>query len=107
MEAYEHKLYVEKAGEYAAAAGKPCLQQFYDMAELEHTSPHLSCFTKYTKHFIALRDLLERVSSNSIEVDDAILTQFDSYMHDIRNYMLLQRGLLVEAIQLKPPTEAE
>lgn len=72
------------------------LRNFKEGGELNGTHSIKYCFALVTKHILALRDLVEKVSTGSATFAPDELQRFTDYVTDIRNYSLLLKALYIE-----------
>lgn len=62
---------------------------FIRSGEIQRTTPELALFGKMNKHYVSLIDMIEVPAIYSE-------AQIDSKVHDIINYVLLLKGLLLD-----------
>lgn len=92
--AKEKSMLLERAAAYATNGDR--LGNFYHGGQLNDCNPLQYGFTLCTKQTIALRDLIKQISLGNGQFTDYEFAKFEEYVTDIRNYMVLLKGLYIE-----------
>jgi hypothetical protein len=82
--ASEKSVLLERSQVYATNGDR--LGNFYAGAVMNNTTPLQYGFGLATKHIIALRDLIFKLSDGKGEYTDEEAAKFNEYVGDIRNY---------------------
>ena len=92
--AAEKAMLLERAEAYATNGDR--LGNFYAGAVMNNTTPVRYGFGLVTKHIIALRDLVFKLSDGKGTYTEKEATKFNEYATDIRNYSVLLKALYHE-----------
>ena len=90
----EKLIVLERAKAYATNGDR--LGNFYEGATLNQTTPMKYGFGLVSKHIIALRDLIFKLSAGKGEFTEKEAGKVDEYVTDIRIYAALLKALYVE-----------
>ena len=90
----EKAVLLKRADAYATGGDR--LGNFYEGALLNQTTPLKYGFNLVSKHIIALRDMINKLSGENIEVTEKEAERFSEYITDIRNYSILLKALYIE-----------
>lgn len=97
--AAEKAMLLERAEAYATNGDR--LGNFYEGAKLDQTTPLRYGFGLVTKHIIALRDLIFKLSNGKGTYAAEEAAKFNEYVTDIRNYSVLLKALYLEERESK------
>lgn len=92
--ASEKSVLLERAEVYATNGDR--LDNFYSGAIMNKTTPMRYGFGLVTKHIIALRDIIIKLSDGKGEYTEREAGKFNEYVTDIRNYSVLLKALYLE-----------
>jgi len=90
----EKSVLLKRAEAYATGGNR--LGNFYEGAALNQSTPMEYGFALVTKHIIALRDLIDKLSKGEGAYNGNESARFFEYVTDIRNYSILLKALYIE-----------